>query len=253
MKTKNSVSVCFILLTSLMMIFSCRKDENVPTKTALGTITVDLNAIENVVRKKESLIGNMICDAIKVNIESKGKSVDFVMVNSGSIRYSKTKRPTGIYPSGIFTAEMVDEMMPFGDATVLVKISGKELRSVLERAVAQYPLTKGPFMQLSKEITISIDTNQSPQIINIDETAIINPGNRIQSVKIHTVNLDSTTVYTVAFPSFIAEGNDGFVTLKNISSSLKENLQENQSNAIKEYIILNSPVTPVLENRIVFQ
>jgi 2',3'-cyclic-nucleotide 2'-phosphodiesterase (5'-nucleotidase family) len=176
-----------------------------------------------------------------------------VVVNAGSIRYSASKRANGIYPAGIITSEMVDEMLPFGDATVLVKLTGKEVKSVFERAAAQYPLAKGPFLQVSKEIQVTIDTNQSPQIINIDGSMIISPGNRISSIKIQEVMIDSSAVYTVAFPDFIAEGNDGYVTLRNIPAVLKDNLFENQSNAIKEYIILNTPVTPVIENRLKFQ
>ncbi|MCE3278564.1 MAG: 5-Nucleotidase protein [Bacteroidetes bacterium] len=250
MKTVLKIS-SFILL--LLLADACRKDEHLPEPTALGTVTVDMDARENVIRKKESVIGNLICDAIFNNVVSKGKLIDCAVVNAGSIRYSASKRPNGIYPSGIITAEMIDEMLPFGDPTVLIKLNGKDLKSVFERSVAQYPLTKGPFLQLSKELEITIDTNQSPQVINIEGTVIISPGNRITSVKIQEAMLDSNTVYTVAFPAFIADGNDGYVTLKNISSSMKENLQENQSNAIKEYIILNTPVTPLIENRIKFQ
>lgn len=250
MKTTLRV-LCFILL--MIMADACRKDEHLPEPTPLGTVTVDLDAKDNVVRKKEALIGNMICDAIFDNVVSKGKTIDFAVVNGGGIRFSASKRSNGIYPAGIITSEMVDEMLPFGNATVLVKLNGKELKSVFERAVAQYSLTKGQFLQVSKEIQVTIDTNQSPQVINIDGSVIINPGNRISSIKIQEVMLDSNTVYTVAFSDFIAEGNDGYVTLKNLSPAMKESLLENQSNAIKEYIILNTPVTPVIENRIKFQ
>jgi 2',3'-cyclic-nucleotide 2'-phosphodiesterase (5'-nucleotidase family) len=188
-----------------------------------------------------------------VNVRSKGKIVDLAAVNAGSIRFNSSRRPDGVYRAGIFTAEMVDEMLPFEDATVLIRLNGKQLKQVLERSVAQYPLAKGSFLQLSNELKISVDSTKPPQIINIEETMIISEGSRIQSMMLNNVEIDTAGSYTVAFPKFIADGNDGYVTLKNIASGLKEDLQENQSNALKEYIILNSPLTPVIENRIVFE
>lgn len=250
MKAKK---IIFIFMISTALLESCRKDEQPPSATPLGTITVDLNANNYAVRKKEALIGNLICDAVKKDIENKGKTVDFVFVNAGSIRFSAANRPSGIYKAGVFTSEMIDEMMPFGDATVIVKLTGAQLKEVLERSVSQYPLAKGLFLQMSKEINISIDTLQPAQIINIDGTAIVSPGSRIQSIKIKSVNYDPAAMYAAAFPDFIAEGNDGYVTLKNIAASMKDNLVENQSNGVKEYIIVNTPVTPVIEGRILFQ
>jgi 5'-nucleotidase / UDP-sugar diphosphatase len=243
----------FSCLALLLVFSSCRKDEHKPEPTALGTVTVKLNANETQVRKKESLIGNLVADAIMADVLSKGKAVDLALINGGSIRYSISKRPDGIYPAGIFTAEMIDEMVPFGDATVIVKMTGKELKSIFERAVAQYPLAKGPFFQVSGEIKISVDTTMPGQVVDISETTIINNGNRIRSVKVNDTDLDSAASYYVALPQFIADGNDGFVTLKNIPAASKENLIEDQANAVKEYIILNTPVTPVLESRIVFE
>lgn len=252
MRTNTKILFYIIFLVS-GGLSSCRKDEHLPEPTALGTVTVSLSAKERVVRRTESLIGNMICDAIKENVESKGKIIDFTVESGGSIRYNKTNRPTGIYSAGIITAEMVDEMLPFGDATVIVKLTGKELKDVFERSVAQYSLVKGPFLQLSKNVQVTIDTNQAPQVININETVIVSKGSRIRSIKIRDIEIDSNIVYHVCFPSFIAEGNDGYVTLKNIGPEFKENLEENQANALKEYIILHSPVTPVIEGRMVFQ
>ena len=50
----------FIIFSTIIMI-SCRKKSRTPEATVLGVVTVDLNANEGVIRKKESLIGNFIC------------------------------------------------------------------------------------------------------------------------------------------------------------------------------------------------
>jgi len=238
---------------ALCVFVACQKKHREPSPTVLGTLAVDLDANEGTVRKHEALIGNLIADAYKKDVERRNIVVDFAMVNSGSIRYSSSKRPSGIYPAGVFTAEMADEMLPFGNTNVIIKITGKQLKEILERSVAQYPLAKGPFMQFSKELSVVVDTTQIPQILNIDNSAIVSHGKRIVSIKINNIMCDSLKEYSVIASDFIVEGNDGYVTFKSIPSVLKQYIGEDQANALKEYIITNTPIEPKKEGRIIFQ
>ncbi len=249
----KAIHIFIVLIIIMVANGSCRKKSRVPEATTLGTITVDLDANPEVIRKRESLIGNFICDAIAKKMAFKGKAFDFVLVNSGNIRFSSSIRPSGIYPAGPVTDKMADEMLPFGDESVIVKLNGKQLKEVFERSIAQYPLNKGPFMQLSNNIKIIIDTTKNPQTININQDEIINTGHRITSIKINNTDLDTFAIYTVVLPSYIAEGNDGYVTLKKLSASLKETVADEQVNAVKELLINDGTVTPVLEGRIIFQ
>ena len=148
---------------------------------------------------------------------------------------------------------MIDEMLPFGDESVIVKLNGKQLKEVFERSIAQYPLKKGPFLQLSKNIKITIDSTKDAQTINFNEDEIVSAGHRITAIIINNTLCDSLTIYSVVLPSYIAEGNDGFVTLKKLAPSLKERLEGEQVNAVKELLINDATVTPVLESRIIFQ
>ncbi|MES2565798.1 MAG: 5'-nucleotidase [Bacteroidota bacterium] len=253
MKKKKTILIISLVLSIAFSINSCNRKKRVPEPAIIGTVTVDLDANQNVVRKKETLIGNMISDALKEDFENKNKPVDFAFVNSGIIRYSSSKRASGIYKAGDFSADMADEMLPFGDVTVITKVNGKQLKEVFERSVASYPLAKGNFLQVSKEIQVLVDTTRSPQVLNIENTAIVTPGKRIISIKINNIEIDSLKEYTVGMPNFIAEGNDGYVTFKNLSPSLKESIGEDVANLLKEYIIINSPVTPKFEGRIKYQ
>lgn len=233
--------------------YSCNRKKRAPEPNIIGKLTVDLNANEFVVRKREALIGNLISDAIKNDFENKNKLVNFILVNGGSIRFSSSKRTDGIYKSGDFTSDMADEMLPFGNTTVIVTLTGKQLKEIFERSVAQYPLAKGNFMQLSKEVKIVVDSTQPGQVLNIEETAIVNPGSRITSIKIGDVEYDNLTLYKVGVPDFIAEGNDGYVTLKKLSANLKDYAGEDMASVLKEYVIINSIIDPKLEERIRFQ
>lgn len=239
-------------------IQSCCKEINQPPSDVLGQITVDLDANSTILRTKETLIGNMICDGIKKEMDLRGETVDFVIMNSGAIRFDPGIHPNGIYPAGIFTSAMVDEMLPFENANVIVKVTGKELKSIFERSVALYPSTvSGPFLQISKELKIIIDTTKIPQVINdlVDPPVIVTPGNRIVSIKINNVEYDSLATYKVVVNEFIAEqtDNDGYVTFRNISTDKKENLGDNQAETVKNYIKLNTPIIPHLEGRIIYQ
>lgn len=249
---------CVILSYMLCFGFQscCKKDDLGPSEI-VGEITVDLDANKSLVRTKETLIGNMICDGIKKEMDRRGEVVDFAIMNGGNIRFDASKRPNGIYKAGIFTSDMIDEMLPFGNANVIVKVTGKELKSIFERSVAQLPLTKGPFLQVSKELKIIIDTTKAPQVINelVNPTVIVNQGSRIISIKINNVEYDSLATYILVVNDFLAEqeDNDGYVTFRDIAADKKENLGDAQTDVIKQYIKLNTPIAPVMEGRIIYQ
>ncbi|MES2589755.1 MAG: 5'-nucleotidase [Bacteroidota bacterium] len=246
---KRIIFISFIFLS----ILSCRKSDGKPSSTEIGSSVVDLDANTNLIRKKEALIGNFVCDALKIYFEEKGEVIDFVLVNGGNIRFNTQERPNGIYPKGILTSEMMDEMLPFENASYLVQVTGNQLKEILERSLAQYPLAKGPFMQCSKELSFKIDTLNAPQILNIDETSIQSHGSRIDSIFVNGISVLPNAVYNVLLPDYIAEGNDGYVTLRNISPSLKKYLSDYQASALKDYVLVNSPIEPKIEGRIVFK
>lgn len=255
MRNLYYIFICFILA---FCIQSCCKETNLSPSDILGQITVDLDASKSLLRTKETLIGNMICDGIKKEMDLRGETVDFVIMNGGAIRFNSSTRPSGIYPAGTFTSAMIDEMLPFNNANVIVKVTGKELKSIFERSVAVLPLTSpGSFLQVSQELKITIDTTKAPQLINdlVDPPIIVIPGSRIISIKINNVEYDSLATYTLVVSDFIAEQteNDGYVTFRNISADKKENLGDNQVDAVKNYIKLNASVTPHLEGRIIYQ
>lgn len=254
MKIIYTIQTCFILIFGFQ---SCCKEDDLSPSEILGEVTVELDANKSLVRTKETLIGNMICDGIKNEMERRGIVIDFVLMNGGNIRFDASARPNGIYMAGVYTSATIDEMLPFGNANVIVKVTGKELKSLFERSVAQLPLAAGPFLQVSLALKITIDTTKAPQVINelITPGVIVYPGNRITSIKINNVEYDSLKTYTLAVNDFLAEDadNDGYITFRNIGADKKENLGDSQADVVKQYIKLNTPITPVISGRIIFQ
>lgn len=254
MKIVYVIFSCFILALCFQ---SCCKENDLPPSDVLGEILVDLDANKTIVRTKEALIGNMICDGIKNEMDRRGETVDFAIMNGGGIRFDVNKRPSGIYLAGVITSATVDEMLPFGNANVIVKVTGRELKSIFERSVAQLPLAAGPFLQVSHQVKIIIDTTKAPQVINelVSPPVIVSYGRRIISIKINNVEYDSLANYVLVVNDFLAEqtDNDGYVAFRNITADRKENLGDDQADAVKQYIKLNTPITSVIGNRIVYQ
>lgn len=245
--------ILILLMSFLLISYACAKKNRKPQPKVIGVLAVDLDANRAIVRKKEALMGNMILDAMRDDLKNRNKAIDGFIFNGGDMRFSATSRPSGIYLSGDFTSEMADEMLPFGNTNVIVKVTGTQLKEIFERSVAQYPLAQGPFLHVSKEIQVVIDTTKAPQVLDVNGTAIVTHGSRIVSIKINSLPIDSLTEYKIGTSNYIAEGNDGYVTFKNIPIELKEDIGEDQVNALKEYVITNGTITPKLEGRLIFQ
>lgn len=243
------------LFLFFFIIASCCKENEEVQAPSLGQITVDLDASKTNIRTKETLIGNMIADGLKAYVLLKAENVDFAIINGGAIRFDPLKRPNGIYQAGNFTSEIVGEILPFGDILVIVKVKGSELKKIFERSVAQLPQAGGSFLQISKELKIEVDLTQQPQIIDetVEPSVIVTEGERITSIKINNVEYDPLVEYTLVSSDFLVNGNDGFGTFISIPPNKKEYLEDPLTEAVQEYIIVNSPVTPVIEGRITIQ
>lgn len=262
---KNSVSSPFalysLLLTSILTgCGNMREDREVfGATTPIGTISVDLDANNSCVRAGECPIGNMVADAFQAYSLSKGYATVGAFSNGGGIRFSKETRPNGIYPAGEWNESLSYEVFPFENKFTVVTITGAQLKSTFERSVASLPAAAGVFLQVSKEIKITVDTSRTAQKIDTSQTTITQEGDRITSIKINGVDYDPDASYRfitsnyVAFSSPTSTVNDGLVELRNLDPSRKENLDENLIQAIQYYVSIYTPVTAVREGRITVQ
>lgn len=242
-----------VYLLLFILLANCRKSEPVEDAIALGIINTPLDANKNLIRKNEALIGNFICDAAMEYYINKGYPIDLVIFNSGAFRFDPLKRPSGIYPAGTFYNTDINEMLPFGNTFCVIELTGQQLYEMFERSVAQLPDAKGPFLQVSSGFQITIDTLGTPQLINLEETEIVQQGNRIINLRLLENDINVNSTYKIGMTDFVANGNDGYVTLKNLSSDKKLFLEDQETNAVTDYLILHSPVDVYISNRIVFQ
>jgi 2',3'-cyclic-nucleotide 2'-phosphodiesterase (5'-nucleotidase family) len=247
--------ILIVMLLSAMVLVGCCKDDSIESNGVIGSTNVELDARSEIVRTKENLIGNLIADAIAADVRDKGHTIDFAAINGGSIRFSRETRPQGIYPKGDLSSEMVDEMLPFGNSSVIIVVTGAELKTIFERSISEVERAKGQFLNVSSEVKVVYQLSNPPQVVNTTVTpeTISDAGSRVLSIKINGSEISETSSYKIVIPDFIAEGNDGYVTFRNIPNERKTSVEELQVNELRDYVILNSPVNPQIEGRITIQ
>ncbi|VDP53499.1 unnamed protein product [Schistosoma margrebowiei] len=94
----------------------------------LGRIETDFDVRSNLVRLKESNIGNFICDIVLTAIEA-----DCVLFNTGTLRGDR------IFKAGLFTLRDLMTILPYLDKLSVIEITGSQLIEALENSVSEYP------------------------------------------------------------------------------------------------------------------
>jgi len=222
-----------------------------PPPKPVGKSLVDLDAKKGAVRYRETAIGNLFTDAAKEKF-----NLDIAVANGGGIRGDK------IYPSGMTTTKTLQEMHPFGNTIVIVKLTGAQVKEVLERGAAALVAPNdtrdkgalppsGAFLQVSG-VKFTIDLTKQPQILNSESkpTRIAVHGDRVRNIYVNGNPIDMNKVYTLGIGNFNAAGGDGYIMIKNLPSNLKYDTAITIPEILEEYIRNHTPVAPKVEGRI---
>lgn len=132
---------------------------------------------------RESDLGNLMADMVR-----DVSGADIGMIHSGSLRKD--------LPQGDLRFVDVRDVYPFVDDLIVVKMTGKQVRAVLEQSLT---LERG-IMQLSG-LSITYDP-EAPRY------------GRLRSAHLGDDPLEDTRIYAVAVPEIIAQGADLYVTFK---------------------------------------
>jgi 5'-nucleotidase len=222
----------------------------------IGYTKVDLDARKEVVRTKESNLGNLITDSWMERFPE----ADLAITNGGGIRGDR------IYPAGVITYQTLINIHPFGNTVVMVKVNGKELKQIFEIAGSALRVKgdgcedanrapTGGFLQVSG-VKVTYDLSKAPFCAEYDGREVkkvINPGERVKELlvydkktgKYEPVQDDKT--YTVLINSWMAGGGDGYYIFMN-----KDKVDTNQTipDVLMYYIKKHSPIAPKVEGRI---
>ena len=155
----------------------------------IGKTTNGLDSRRNTVRTGEAAIGNLIADAMRDVTKA-----DVAIMNGGGIRADKE------YAAGSdITRKDILSELPFGNVTILVEVSGKQLRDALENSVSKIEDGAGRFAHVSG--------------MKVEADATKPAGSRIVSAMVGDKPLDDAASYKLATNDFVLGGGDGFTSL----------------------------------------
>ncbi len=156
----------------------------------LGSTAIELDSRKASVRGMETAMGNLIADAMK-----KAVGADIAITNGGGIRGDK------IYAAGskLSRKDILTEL-PFGNKTLMIEVTGAQIKEMLENGVGQIDKGAGRFPQVSG-ISFTVETAKPV-------------GERISEIMANGKPIDMAASYKVATNDFMARGGDGYAAFK---------------------------------------
>jgi len=193
----------------------------------IGTTTVELDSRRATVRTREAVFGNLLTDAMRLATKA-----DIALTNGGGVRADK------LYPAGhkITRRDILSEL-PFGNLTVMLKLTGAQVLAALENGVSQVEEAAGRFPQISG-MSFEYDP-KAPA------------GKRVLSVKVGDKPLDPAASYTLATNDFMARGGDGYASFRGAPNLIDEKAARLMATMLMDHIEAMKTVSPKIENRIV--
>jgi 2',3'-cyclic-nucleotide 2'-phosphodiesterase (5'-nucleotidase family) len=195
-------------------------------------------------RTCESLVGNVVTDAMRTKYESTG--VEFAITNSGGLRADLTC-PTTDNPNDFcppytpppypITRGQVLTVLPFGNIVVTLSLNGAELKTMLENGVSRMPAVDGRFPQVSGLcFTYDIAAAAGSRVLSAVRTDA--SGNCTAT----PVDLSSASSYKIAENDFMTNGGDGYPVF-----SSRATTQDIMDQVTADYIAANSPLAPFVK------
>ncbi len=192
----------------------------------LAVTSVPLDSRTVTVRAEEAAIGNLVADAMRAST-----GADIAITNGGGIRANKR------YPAGTtLTRRDVLSELPFGNTTVLVEITGAQVKRLLENGAAQIGSPSGRFPQVSG-LHFAID-RAAPA------------GGRVSDVTHDGVPLDMARTYRVGSNNFMLAGGDGYGGLADGQVLVGATDGKLVANEVMAYVGRLGTVTTRVEGRI---
>jgi 2',3'-cyclic-nucleotide 2'-phosphodiesterase (5'-nucleotidase family) len=192
----------------------------------------------------ESLVGNVVTDALRT-----AYGTDFAITNSGGLRADLTCPGAGVggfCPPGItpppfpITRGAVLGVLPFGNVSVTLSVSGAEVKAFLENGVSSMPAANGRFPQVSGLcFTYDIASPAGSRVTSVVRQAADG------SCTGPAVDLSAGASYTLTTNDFVAHGGDGYPDV--YSKSTTRNIMDEDAAA---YVTANSPLSPSIQGRI---
>lgn len=193
----------------------------------LGQTTEVLDGTSISSRTRETNLGNLIADAFRV-----GTKADIALVNGGTIRANAT------FAVGAISKRDVVSMLPFENPIIKIEATGSQIKAALENSVSQVVETS--------------ESGRFPQVagLQFEYDARKPVGLRVVKVTINGQPLDEKKTYTMASPTFLIGGGDGYTMFKTSRVLIEPESAAIDSAMLSDFISAAGTVSPKVEGRI---
>ena len=192
----------------------------------IGETATGMDSRRATVRTREAAVGNLVADAMRAAV-----GADMALINSGGLRGDK------VHPPGarLTRRDVLDEL-PFGDKTVLLQVTGRQVRAALENGFSRIEGKSGRFPQVSG-MEVVFDPARPA-------------GSRVVEVRHDGAALDPDAAYRLATNDFLGRGGDGYGVLANGKTLIDANAARLTAAQVMEYIAARGSVAPRPEGRL---
>jgi 2',3'-cyclic-nucleotide 2'-phosphodiesterase (5'-nucleotidase family) len=156
----------------------------------LGKTAIELDSRKASVRSMETQMGDLVADGMR-----KAVGADIAITNGGGIRGDK------VYDAGTaLTRKDILTELPFGNKTIMLELTGAQVKEALENGVSQIEQGAGRFPQVSG-LSFTVDKSKPA-------------GQRVSDVVVNGQPLDAGAKYKVATNDYMARGGDGYAVFE---------------------------------------
>jgi len=209
---KMLIRVAFVIALTASLAAVCQ------AAAALAKTSFPIDSTK--VREAECTAGDVVADAVR-----RAGKADVGLVQANRLRQKV------VIPAGQVMEDALTGLLLYPDEHVVtVKLSGAQLQEALERSLSMLPRPSTGFVQVSG-LNVTYRSDQ-PSL------------SRLVSVQVAGAPLDPNKTYTVALPSSLAKGDQGyFRTFQNLKTEEGPSLGQ----ALVDYVQTALKVAPQLD------
>jgi 2',3'-cyclic-nucleotide 2'-phosphodiesterase (5'-nucleotidase family) len=192
----------------------------------------------------ESLVGNVVTDAMRLTY-----GTDFGLTNAGGLRSALTcppiDSPTDFCPAFTpppypITLGQVFTVLPFGNQTATVTVTGAELKGMLENGVSAMPGANGKFAQVSGlcftyDISAAVGSRVKSAVRQAADGSCTGAA----------IDLTAASSYSVATNDFVASGGDGYPDVRD--RMVTRNIMAND---VAAFLAGAGTISPAIQGRV---
>ena len=167
-----------------------------------------------------------MADAIRAAV-----GADVALTNGGGIRADRTYEP-----GTVLTRRDIQSELPFGNKTILIEVSGADLRAALEHGVSAVEDGGGRFPHVSG-LSFSYDATRPA-------------GERVTEVTVGGAPLDDAATFKLATNDFIGKGGDGYAVFIDKPRIIDANAASLMAHQVIDHIAAAGTIAPAVEGRI---